>query len=196
MRFSSQNVSSIHEALQELSAPQTQIQLMTEADLDEITQLFSNPEFYSGIDMQSAPSKERLHQLLYERARLLLWRVFPFDGEKRDKQIGLVGWNGNAGPPCVVYFPSTDEVDLNVFHNAILLVVNAFFTMTEGEKLHIYLSHPIAEELHDRVVEAGFDLWQEYPGVDPEIESTYIMERQTFTAYYLEDHDEQNDEPY
>ena len=196
MRFSSQNVSTIHEALQELSTPETQIQLITESDFDEVAQLFSDPEIYSGIDMKSAPSKERLHQLVYERFRLLLWRVFSFDGEKRGKQIGFIGWHGNAGPPCVVYFPTTDEVDLNVFQDAALLVVNAFFTMTEGEKLHIYLSHPIPEELHDRAVEAGFDLWQEFPGVDPEIESTYIMERGTFNAYYLEDHDEDSEALY
>ena len=193
MRFSKEEASTVHQALQTITSPCAHLELFTAQNLDEMVELFSSPDFYQGNDMKEAPDKERLDKLMHERLRLLLWRVFSCEDELRGEQVGFIGWNGNAGPAYITFFPTSAQFDTDVFRDAALSIVHAFFSMSDGDTLHIYLSHPIPEEIHDMVVEAGFDLWQEYPGVNSEEESTYIMERSTFQAYYLEDDDDEEE---
>ena len=198
MRFTSNNVNleELQEAVKTLTGESSQLQLITTDDLDEMVELFSNTDVYRSAHMRKAPTKQDLDDFINDDLMLLLWRVSPFENEQPGPSAGYIAWINYAGPPFLVMMPNNpQEFDLDVFRDAAQLVLQLYFTLTPGDELRFYMDHPVPEEIHDLLTEAGFDLWQEVAGINPEEESTYVMERGTFQAYYV-DSDDDDDEDY
>ena len=86
--------------------------------------------------------------------------------------------------------PLGEDLALPILQNGFELIIKAYFELTPGDVLCFYTEVPVPEEVHQILVEGGFDLWQEVSGVDPERESTYIIERDTYAIYYGDDPEE------
>ena len=188
MRFTTNNVNveQLQEAIGALNGQSAQLELITRDDLDEMVALFSNPDVYRSAHLRKPPTKEVLDDFIHDDLMLFIWRIFPSENDVRGPQAGYIAWVNYAGPPFLMMVPTSEEFDLDVFQDGAQLVLQTYFTQTPGDELRFYMDHPVPEEIHHLLTEAGFDLWQEVAGVDPEEEATYIMERGTFQAYYID----------
>ena len=176
------NHASIRATIAELSGEEVALQRIDGAEFGALHQALQTPLLYESAGFDSAPSEERLRNIFIEKEHLILWRMV----RKEDGyQCGYCGWSDFAGPAYVFFVPADENpMDLVMVSEALELIGVTYFQMTPAEDLFIYVDRPIEEEIHETLVESGFDPWEELPSIDNEKEAGYSMTRDTFEAYY------------
>jgi hypothetical protein len=139
--------------------------------------------FFRVAGFHKPPTVESIKEL-FEDDDLFVWRVIP-DGS--DDPIGFAGIVTFSGPPFVFVHLFPGHEDIETGHEAVLQLVHAFFRNSDEPELWTYVAKPVDDEIHDLLIEGGFDPWLDaLPGIDPDVDAAYIMERHTYDAYWGE----------
>ncbi len=147
----------------------------------ELHKRFQEPKFYYAAGLRKPPQLKDLRADLIDE-ELWVWEIFP---EGKTQAVGYAGVVCYSGPPFIfVTFFAHDEPEMA--RDAMLQIVQGYFTHFDEEQLWFYHPKPVPERVHDMLVEGGFDPYEEdhLPGIDLTKETAYRMERHTFVAYY------------
>ncbi|MFC1611452.1 hypothetical protein ACFL6C_10865 [Myxococcota bacterium] len=151
---------------------------------------FQNEDLHTDAGLYNPPTEQSLREDLVDE-ELFICDMIP---EESDKSVGYAAVIAYSGPPFVlVYFFAKDRMDLDLAQEAVLLLTHAFFQNTSEEQLWTYQVKPIDDEIHDRLIEGGFDFWdQDVPGIEHDKVACYLMERHTYDAYYGDESEEED----
>jgi hypothetical protein len=158
---------------------------LDEKRINEIHKRLQEPRLYYMAGLRKPPQLKDVRSDLIDET-LWLWEIFP---EGAEKAIGYTGIVGYSGPPFVFVYFFEDKIDLELSRDIIVQLVQGFFRETEEEQLWFYQYRPVRPEIHDMLVEGGFDPYEDeiLPGIDLKKEAAYRIERHTYTAYYGEE---------
>jgi hypothetical protein len=151
-------------------------------EVDRLARDFQVESLYSDAGLHKPPTAQSLREDLEDR-ELFICDMVP---EERDESVGYAGIVGYSGPPYVfVHYREGYPLDLDMAQEAFLLLAHAFFQHTNEERLWTYYSKPVPDAIHDALIEGGFDAWETtVPGIDNANTACYILERNTYDAYY------------
>lgn len=169
-------------AAERLEGALTTLEPVTVERVGDLVTRFQDPWFHLSAGMRGPPDEARLRRY-FAKGWLYLWDVKLVTG---GPAVLLVGVGRYSGPPFLFVTSVKREMPpLDVTHDACELAVRWYFAHSDEPALWIYPSKPVAAELHALLIESGFDLYEyDLPGVDPEKETPYVMERHTYEAYY------------
>jgi hypothetical protein len=164
------------------------------SEIDTLHQQFQDSGLYLDAGFYDPPGQETLENFL-EGDELQLWHLTSEEGAESVGYMGIVTF---SGPTYVfVHFFDVKRVDLDLAQDAMLLIVKDFFKTTDEQELWTYVDKPISDEIHDRLIEGGFDFLDcDIPGIDRAKVGSYIMERHTFDAYYGEEAEDEELDDY
>jgi hypothetical protein len=162
-----------------------------EADIDTLFQRFQEPNIYMLTGLKKPPTRANFEEDVITDQTLIVWEMIP---EGTRKSVGYSMFVTYDGPPYVAFFFEDGKLDIEIAGDAMQLLVHAFFKYQEEPQLFTFVLQPVPEEVHARLTEAGFDLMEDHPTVDPKKEATYVIERHTYNAYYGEEEDEEEEE--
>jgi hypothetical protein len=159
--------------------------------IQELHKYFQDKRVYQDAGLAKPPKLKSLQEDV-EGADLGVWEVIP---EGESAPVALIGLVGYAGPPFIfVTYLDPKHPDLDLAQEAMVLVIKYFFENEKPDELWCYQVKPVSEEIHSRLIEGGFDLWEDdIPSIDSNQLAAYIMERHTFDAYYGEQDDEEKE---
>lgn len=160
--------------------------------IQELFDYFQHERVYTDAGLTKPPKLGSLQEDV-ECGDLGVWEIVP---EGDSEPVGLIGLVGYAGPPFLfITYLNPKQPDLDLAQEAMVLVVRVFFDNLKPDELWTYQLKPVDEEIHSRLVEGGFDAWEEnVPGIDTDRLAAYIMERHTYDAYYGEQVDDEEKE--
>jgi hypothetical protein len=176
------NRETICTTIAELAGDEVTLTRVSESEFATTHLAMLAPLLYTTAGFKDAPSEDRLRDLLIEREHLILWHTM-----RRGESVssGYCGWSYFSGPAFLFFMPADDApLDLIVISEALEMVGVAYFKFTEGQQLFMYIDKPIEEDIHETLVECGFDPIDELPTIDNETEGAYVLKRATFEAYY------------
>lgn len=156
-----------------------------EKRINDIHKLFQEPRLYYTAGLRKPPPLAELRSDLIDE-ELWLWEIFP---EGQERPTGLAGFVTYSGPPFIFVYFFDGKDHLELAREMVVQLAQGFFKETEEEALWFYLPRPVKPEIHDMLVEGGFDPYDDdvLPGVDLTKEAAYRMERHTYVAYYGEE---------
>lgn len=155
-----------------------------------ILERFQTPELYDMAGLKKAPEQAALFEDLDED-ELLVFDIVPHEG---GISVGYAVFVHYDGPPYVFTYFFSGELDIDFASDAILQMVLAFFQYTEEPRLYTFLPKPVPDDIHDRLLEGGFDHVEDYPVIDNDEETCYCLERFTYEAYYQDEADDEVEE--
>jgi hypothetical protein len=156
-------------------------------DAKELHARLQEEPFFITAGFRKPPELEWVRELLDEDD-LFVWRMIPEGG---DDPIGFAGIVAFSGPPYVFVYFFPGHEDTETAHEAMLNLVHAFFRHSDEMELWTYVTKPVDDEIHDLLIEGGFDPWTEtLPGIDTNVDAAYVMERHTYDAYWGEGSDD------
>jgi len=158
----------------------------------EMVEMFRRPRLLAMTGLQKAPNLKKLTDLIEEDDELVVWTVVP---EGQNQAIGYACYVAFDGPPYVAVYTFSEEEEVEIAHDCIVQLAHLFFGSTKEEGLHFFRDRPVPEEIHDRLIEGGFDFVEDCPTIDNDVESCYVLERHTYEAYYGEQ-DEEDELPF
>ncbi len=100
--------------------------------------------------------------------------------------VGYALYVAFNGPPFVNVYRFDEKIDIELSRDCVLQMVHYFFRKTQEEGLYFYQPKPVNEEIHELLVEGGFDPFEDNPTLDPD-ETCYVLWRHTYVAYYGEE---------
>ena len=155
---------------------------LDEKRIAEIHKRFQEPRMYYTAGLRKPPQLKSLREDLIDEM-LWVWEIFP---EGKDKATGYAGIVTYSGPPFVFVYFFDGKDDLEMARDVLVQLAQGFFKESDEEQLWFYLMRPIKPEIHDMLVEGGFDPYEDdvLPGIDLKKEAAYRMERHTWAAYY------------
>lgn len=153
----------------------------------EILERFQAPELYDSAGLKKPPEQQPLYEDLDED-ELIVFDVTPHDEGEAVAYAVFVNYDG---PPYIFVYFFNGQLDVDFAGDAMLQMVLAFFQNTEESRLYTFLPRPVSEDVHDKLLESGFDYIEDYPAIDNDEEACYCLERFTYEAYYQ---DEEEDE--
>lgn len=149
---------------------------------------FQDPVFWNALQWTGAPPLDRFRHRVLKTKHVRLWEIVP---EGLRTAVGYVGYRAQAGVPFLflVFF---DTFDAAVAQEALSPAIHHYFTVTWAKytdyqrdfPLAIYLDRGIANELHQFLVENGFDPLQFVSDLDNDKMIGYELRPQTYEAYY------------
>lgn len=153
-------------------------------DLKEIHGRFQLESMWRTAGLRKPPDEDMIREDLVDE-ELFLWGIHPDDA---DDSVGYAGIVCYSGPPYVFvqYFEGRPDVDAAA--DLVMQLTHAYFQNSEEEELWIYVPKPVDDEIHERLIEGGFDpyLDDELPGIDLDKDAPYSMQRHTYQAYWGE----------
>lgn len=162
-----------------------------EDQFDELFQRFQDPLIYALTGLRKPPNRKDFEEDVITDQSLIVWDMLP---EGSRKSIGYAMFVTYDGPPYLAFYFEDGKFDIDMAGDAMLMMVHAFFKHLEEPQLFTYVMQPVPDEVHARLTEAGFDLIEDHPTVDPKKEATYVIERHTYQAYYGEEEAEEEEE--
>lgn len=161
---------------------------VTAAEVVEVHKLFQKASLFGAAGLRKAPKLESLRADLDEDD-LLLWHIIP---EDEKAAVGYAGYVTYSGPPFIFVYFFNEIFDLDLSRDCFGQMVHAFFQNTSEESLYTYVPQPVPDNVHDLLLENGFDFVEEgIPGVDPKKEGVFRMERATYKAYHTDETDDE-----
>lgn len=143
------------------------------------------------IAVTSQPSLDEVRQDLADES-LWVYEVVPH-GREAVAYVGVVRYDGS--PYLFVHFYDESGSDLDLTQDAATLVLHEFFRRTDDSELWVYYDLPVPREVHNLLVEAGFDFWdRNIEGHDFTKSVVYVLERETYHAYYDEESEDDSAE--
>ncbi|MEZ4270289.1 MAG: hypothetical protein R3C68_02265 [Myxococcota bacterium] len=154
----------------------------------ELVRRFADPELQSVCGIYQVPGLAALQELMDEDESLWIWEIFP---EGHPTPVGYALYVTYDGPPYVAiyFFPKPPNFDpsFDLASDCVLHLCHAFFAHTEEDALFFYVDKPVDDTVHDALTEGGFDLFEQCPTIDADVESCYVLERYTYEAYYKDE---------
>lgn len=173
-----------------LSGDLASLKRVSRTDWDEVHQKFQEESLYDSAGLRSPPKKEPLFEDLDEDELI----VFKLTSESTTGLRGYGVFVNYDGPPYIFVHFFDGEVDVELAADAMLLMVHAFFKHSEEPRLYTFLPKPVNDDIHDRLLEGGFDFIEDYPVIDNDVEAAYCIERFTYEAYYEDEEDDEVEE--
>ena len=149
---------------------------------DKMLGYFERPTLRSMTGQVEKPDLAKLVDLI-DSEELAVWEIVP---EGATEATGYALYVNYDGPPYFVIYNFDEEMQMEIARECMLQLIPLFFNTTEEEVLYFYADKNVAEELHDELLEAGFDPFEDNPIMDKG-EMCYILERHTYDAYYGEE---------
>jgi hypothetical protein len=147
-----------------------------------LVESFQKPELFKVCGLRKPPDQEYLKQLIDDK-ELVVWDIVP-DGKTKGAGHALfVRFNG---PPFIAIYTHDQKPDLELSRDCVLQLIHYFFQKTPEEGLYFYQQKPVPSEIHDLLVEGGFDPFEDNPTLDAD-EACYVLWRHTYVAYYGEE---------
>lgn len=159
------------------------LERLTSNDIKELHGQLQSESMFRACGFHEAPKENTLKDIILDED-LFIWRVIP---EGADDPVAYAGIVTFSGPPFVFCEFISGELLLDMVQDVILLLVHVYFKNSDEQELWAYVPHPVPEEIHDYLVEGGFDPFtDELPGVDLTKDAAFLMERHTYEAYWGE----------
>lgn len=160
-------------------------------DIDVLFEQFQTERLHQEAGLYNPPKKQSLIDVL-EEDDLAIWQMIPEESTEPVGYAGIVTYSG----PIYLFMYHFDEsnVDLDLAQDAMTILTTEFFRQTKEEQLWTYQLKPVPDEILDRLLEGGFDHWDDQvPAIDYDKVACFIMERHTFDAYYGDEAEEDDD---
>jgi hypothetical protein len=142
---------------------------------------FQKAVLFKMCGMRKPPDQASLKKLT-DAQDLIVWSVHP-DG--KPASVGYALFVAFNGPPFVSIYRFDEKLDIELARDCVMQLIHYFFQHTNEESLFLYQAKPVPADVHEALVEGGFDLFEDNPTLDPD-EVCYVLERYTYVAYYGE----------
>ncbi|MEL6547229.1 MAG: hypothetical protein AAFQ82_21575 [Myxococcota bacterium] len=163
------------------------LERLKRARWEEVHAHFQTEELYDSAGLKKPPEKNLLFEDLDEE-ELIVFDVIPHDDSKA---VGYGVFVNYDGPPYIFVYFFNGTLDVDFAGDAMLQMVLAFFQNSDEPRLYTFVPQPVPEDIHDRLLEAGFDFIDDYPSINTEEEACYRLERFTYEAYYQDEEDDE-----
>lgn len=149
----------------------------------DLYQRFQDRELYNLIGLKRAPEQQWFFNRL-EQEKLVIFDMIPHEGRKSLGYAFVVYFDGSPYT-ALCFFNDFDNLrDLDLAADAVLQILIDFFRRSDEPRLYFFLDRPVPVDIHDRLLEGGFDFHDDYPAIDNDVEACYGIERFTYEAYY------------
>ncbi|MEO1482045.1 MAG: hypothetical protein AAFU77_08050 [Myxococcota bacterium] len=159
-------------------------------DWDTIHEHFQDPALYEETGLQRAPEKAALFEDLDEEDLV----VFHMRDQEDSKLLAYAMFVLYDGAPYFVIHHFEPNYELDLARDAITQLIYAFFRNSDEPRLYFFTPRPVSDDIHDTLLEGGFDPIDDYPVIDNTKEACYCLERFTYEAYYEDDEDDAEQE--
>src|SRR5688572_14201526 len=131
--------------------------------------------------MRKPPEYEQFEKYMRQQ-ELIVWNIHTTG---KTAAVGLAMFVTFNGPPFVCLHLDSGKPELELAQDVVLQLLHYYFKNTQEEALFFYHGKPVPQDVHDLLVEGGFDVFDDNPTLDPD-EACYVLERYTYVAYYGE----------
>lgn len=147
------------------------------------------PEMLEGLKSRlpalTSPLDLEFLNHLCARGALEVWEIYP---QGSPDVVGYGVFVGYDGPPYMNIFFFCEVVgevpDKALCLDCFMQLMHVFFRSTEESALFLYDEKPVDEDYHNFFLESGFDIFDDNPTIDNDLEACYVLERYTYDAYY------------
>ncbi|MBN1961143.1 MAG: hypothetical protein JW841_09365 [Deltaproteobacteria bacterium] len=164
---------------------------ITKDNIEKAHEKFQQPDFWNAIQWPSPPPLDRFSYRILKTKEICMWEMVP---EFTRKVAGYVGYRAQAGVPFlfILFF---DKFEVSIASEALSPVIHHYFNETWVQytdfhrdfPLGIYLDRKIAKQMHQFLIENGFEPLSFVSELDNEKMIGYELRPQTYEAYYGED---------
>lgn len=160
---------------------------MVEARVKTLHADLQAPDRWPEVFVNKAPDFATLGERLVTRS-IRFWEIVP---EGCSAPVGYAGYRVKCGCPYLFFIFTTRKYDVDLVQDAIPLLVRHFFTFTyprlpdfrQGDPLMVYLDRGVVDDMHDYLVESGFDPQEQWPFIDNVKKVAYSLSPETYEAY-------------
>ncbi|MEM6733447.1 MAG: hypothetical protein AAF658_17950 [Myxococcota bacterium] len=152
----------------------------------EVLERFQTEALYDSAGLKKPPEQAPFFEDLDED-ELIVFHITPHEGSEPVAYGVFVNYDG---PPYIFVYFFNAQPDVEFAGDAMLQMVLAFFQNTEEPRLYTFLPRPVDEDIHDKLLESGFDHIEDYPVINNDEEACYCLERFTYEAYYQDEEED------